>query len=113
MHNLKAIRRMPYSELNIYQHALIAVAEEMLAVRKFANEVRTSTWMKQPFYRETVRRQADAVETRLIATLFAFSGPIIWMMGTDVFEEYDILKEACFNETAFLTSDAYLLGDQQ
>ena len=62
MHNLKAIRSMPSSELNIYQHALIAVAEEMLAVRKFANEVRTSTWMKQPFYRETVRRQADSTD---------------------------------------------------
>jgi hypothetical protein len=112
MHNLQRIRRTPCDELNIYQHALLAAADEMLSVRKFANEVRTSSWMKQPFYRETLRRLADTVETRLTATLFAFSSPIIWMMGSDVFEEYDLLKEACFNETAFLTSDAYLLGEQ-
>ncbi|MFY3553343.1 hypothetical protein [Achromobacter insolitus] len=113
MHNLQSIRRTPCDELNIYQHALLAAADEMLSVRKFANEVRTSAWMKQPFYRETLRRLADMVETRMMATLFAFSSPIIWMMGSDVFEEYDLLKEACFNETAFLTSDAYLLGEQK
>lgn len=113
MHNLKAIRRMPIDKLNIYQHALLAVAEEMLHVRKFANEVRTSTWQKQPFYRESVHRMADVVEARLTATLFAFSSPIIWMMGPDVYDEFDLLKEACFNEAAFLTSDAYLLGEQQ
>ncbi|MNS91856.1 hypothetical protein D3C72_1259680 [compost metagenome] len=113
MHNLQSIRRIPCGDLNIYQHALLEAAEQMLHVRKFANEVRTSAWMKQPFYRETLRRLADTVETRLTSTLFAFSSPIIWMMGSDVFEEYDLLKEACFNETAFLTSDAYLLGEQQ
>ena len=112
MHNLKAIRRMPIDKLNIYQHALIAVAEEMLHVRQFANDVRTTSWKKEPFFRESRHLQAAAVEARLHATLFAFSSPIIWMMGNEVYQEFDDLKEACFNEANFLTSDAYLLGEQ-
>ncbi|AZW14244.1 hypothetical protein CS344_20245 [Bordetella bronchiseptica] len=113
MHNLKAIRRMPIDKLNIYQHALLAVADEMLHVRRFANDVRTTSWKKEPFFRESRHLQAAAVEARLHATLFAFSSPIIWMMGNEVYQEFDDLMEACFNEANFLTSDAYLLGEQQ
>lgn len=112
MHNLQSIRRIPLNDLNIYQHALIAVSDEMLNVRQFANDVRTTSWKKEPFFRESRHLQAAAVEARLHATIFAFSSPIIWMLGCDVYEEFDLLKEACFNEANFLTSDAYLLGEQ-
>ncbi|MCY1218256.1 hypothetical protein D9M72_301980 [compost metagenome] len=113
MHNLQAIRRKPLAELNIYQHALLAVSEEMLNVRQFANDIRITSWKKDPFYRESLHLQAAAVEARLSAKIYAFSSPIIWMMGCDVYDEYSDLKEACLNEAGFLTSDAYLLGEQQ